>query len=454
MIKTSSPTFKRAAFVAAAYVSASVITSAFMYWKISSDELDRFEKLLEQQASALSARLAGTGQPQLDDGSFNETYRLTQSGLFDAGGVYVQGNLRGLPSDLPLDGKAHFLTNPTRANGYERQTIYVGARLSDQRILVIGRDTPEVVDIEKTVKTTLLEGVIPLSLIFIGVGAIASRQIRRRLRDAQSCLDEIKAGDLQKRLSLSAAHDELDSLAQSVNEMLAELERAIKELHHVGNHIAHDIRAPLLRVRGQIELAQSSGHMPEHLQNILDVAVAGLDQTLAVATAMLRLAQIEAGTARPHFRDVDLLEILRELIEFYEPLAECRDIKINLRAQKSVAVRGDRDLLMEAISNLIDNAIKFSPSNGLIELTLTESPEGPAVHIRDLGPGIPDSQKAAVFERFYRCCDDAPGTGLGLTLVAAIARLHDMQVEISDGTPGCTFELRFSSAAGPSRVRE
>lgn len=449
MIRMSWPTFKRSAFAAAAYVSASVVTFAFIYWKIAFDELHRFESLLELQASALSAHLSGQAPPNLDDRSFNETYRLTQSGMFEANGAYAQGNLRELPSDLPLDGKAHFLINGTRGeNDHDSQIIYVGARLPDRRILVIGRDTPEVVEFEKTVMSALIEGVFPLSLVFVFVGAIASSQMKRRLKAAQICLNEIKEGHLQRRLALSAANDELDSLAMSVNEMLMELERAINELHHVGDHIAHDLRTPLSHVRTRLELIQNSEELPEHLQNVIDLAVVGLDQALSITTAMLRVAQIEAGRARAHFCDVNLLDILVELLELYEPLAENKKVKMNLHVNEPAIVRGDRDLLMEAVSNLIDNAIKFSPSGGVVELTLSSTPLGPVIRICDSGPGIPRFRRTEVFERFYRCSEssDVPGTGLGLTMVAAIARLHNFRIEIKDGMPGCVVELRFSAA--------
>lgn len=447
MIKISWPTFKRSTFAAAAYLSASIVTFALIYWKIAFDELDRFESLLELQASALSAHLSGQAPPSLDDNSFNITYRLTQSGIFNPDGAYAQGNLHELPPDLPLDGKAHFPVSGAKGlHGDDSQMIYVGMRLPDRRVLVIGRDTPEVVDLERTVKNALVEGVFPLSLVFVGVGAIASGRMKRRLRAAQNCLDEIKQGDLKKRLTVSAANDEFDSLAIAVNEMLAELERAINELHHVGDHIAHDLRAPLSRIRSRLELVQNSSELPDHLQQVVDLSVAGLDQTLAITTAMLRVAQIEAGRARAHFSDVNLQDVLVELLELYDPLAESRGIRMDLHAKEPALVRGDRDLLMEAISNLIDNAIKFSPTNGMIELKLTSTAQEALIQIRDFGPGIPQDRRTEVFERFYRCSEskDVPGTGLGLTLVAAIARLHNFQIDIKDAAPGCLFELRFS----------
>lgn len=448
MIKLSWPTFRRAAFAAAAYVSASAVTFALMHWKISSEELERFETLLEFQGSALSMHFSGPTQFNLDDKSFNRTYRLTRSGLFESDGTYLHGNLPKIPSDLPLTGKAILVDRAHRSNGDESQMIYVGIRLPDQRVLVIGRDTPEVVELDKIVKSALIEGVVPISLVFVALGAIVSRQIKSRLKDAQACLDDIKLGHLERRLPLSGADDELDSLGMSVNEMLEELERAISELHHVGDHIAHDLRAPLCRVRNHLELAHSSIELPGDLRNAINLAVSGIDQMLATTTAMLRAARIEAGRSRAHFREVDLLEILTELLNLYEPLANSKGLTFTLAAGGPLLVHGDRELLMEAFSNLIDNAIKFTPAPGIIEMTLRNQSKMHVVSIRDSGPGIPNERRASVFQRFYRDPghSDTPGTGLGLALVASIAKLHSFEIKIEDAAPGCRFELMFKQA--------
>ncbi|MGJ0506021.1 MAG: sensor histidine kinase [Methylocystis sp.] len=448
MFKLSWPTFRRAAFAAAAYVSASVVTFALMHWKISSEELERFESLLELQGSALSMHFSGQTQPNLNDKSFNKSYRLTRSGLFESDGAHLEGNLLKIPGGLPFDGKAQLLNRASRSNGDESQMIYVGIRLPDQRILVIGRDTPEVVDLDKTVKGALIEGVIPISLVFIGIGAIVSRQIKTRLKDAQTCLDDIKSGHLKRRLPLSDANDELDSLSVSVNEMLEELERAIKELHHVGDNIAHDLRTPLCRVRSHLELAQNSVELPADLHDTINLAVGGVDQMLATTTAMLRAARIEAGRSRAYFRKVNLQEVLSELLDLYEPLAESKGLKLSLVAAAPAYVDGDKELLMEAVSNLIDNAIKFTPAPGLIDMTLCNRLGSPVISIRDSGPGIPYDRRANVFERFYRDPgrSNTPGTGLGLALVASIGRLHRFEILIRDASPGCIFELVFNKA--------
>jgi signal transduction histidine kinase len=189
----------------------------------------------------------------------------------------------------------------------------------------------------------------------------------------------------------------------------------------------------------------SEVELPEDLRKSINLAVSGVDQMLATTTAMLRAARIETGRSRAYFSEVDLLEILTELLNLYEPLANSEGLTLTLAADGPLLVHGDRELLMEAFSNLIDNAIKFTPAPGLIEMTLYKRSKMPVVSIRDSGPGIPYERRTSVFQRFYRDPghSDTPGTGLGLALVASIARLHSIEIKIVDGEPGCRFELMF-----------
>ncbi len=444
--KLSFPTFRRAVIWVTIYASVSFVLFGLMYWKIAGDEISRLKSLLELQAAGISLYLTDKKEPVQKEGTDNEIYRLTVFGVFENSGAYLQGNLRNLPENLPLDGKAHSMSGLSIGGGldYRSQIILVGVRLPDQRILVIGRAAAEVVNLEETVKRALVEGVIPLSLLSIVVGAIVSRRMSGRLRAAQAALSDIKVGKLQSRLPLSSAHDEFDTLSEAVNEMLSELERAIHELHNVGNNIAHDLRTPLSRVRAHLEHAQRCEVLPSDVQEAIERATAGLDQTLAITTSMLRVAQIEAGGARSHFSELGLQEILRELVELYEPLAENKSIKITSTFELVEPVRGDRDLIMEAIANLVDNSIKFTPQGGAVAVELFSTTQGPIVRVSDTGPGIPQEKRLDVFKRFYRCSEsrDIPGTGLGLTLVAAVARLHNFHVEIMDGAQGCEIEVR------------
>jgi signal transduction histidine kinase len=249
---------------------------------------------------------------------------------------------------------------------------------------------------------------------------------------------------LTERLPTRDSGRDFDRLAVSVNHMLGELERLLSELHSVGNNIAHDLRTPLSRVRAQLERARRVCATREELAQAVDRAVVGLDQASGIITALLRIAEIEHGQRDSSFGSVDLNELSQEVLELYGPIAEEKGVNATLALHQVSAVQGDRDLLFEAIANLIDNAIKFTPENGRVELALSETANGPVVRISDTGPGIAAEHRQRVFARFHRLDESrrVPGSGLGLSLVQAIVRMHGFSIEISeDPAGGCVVRL-------------
>lgn len=449
MLKVSWPSFRRTLIYASIFIVASSALFLFIYWQAAADEIERVKALLELQGASLAVYQSDQARLQPGDRAYNEAFRLTASGLFESNGAYLRGDLRDIPPGLPIDGRSHVIESVSQEGGEARraQIIMVANRLTSGLMLVIARNATQVVNLEETVKKALVLGVLPLSLLSIVAGAIFSQHMNRRLKAAQQCLNDIKGGRLHRRLPVSAASDELDLLAKAVNDMLSELEYAVYELRNVGNNIAHDLRTPLSRVRAHLEHAQRCEDMPGEAQELIDSALSGLDQTLAITTAMLRLVQLEASRTSSQFCELDLREIVEEVAELYEPLAENKNIRIVTSASATGPVIGDRDLLLEAIANVVDNSVKFTPSGGEIQLNLLAAPEGPIVQVRDSGPGIPREHRNDVFKRFYRCSQsrEVPGTGLGLTLVAAILKLHRFHVEISDGAPGCILEIQCFS---------
>ena len=447
MNKISWPGFRRSIFYATTFMLSSFVIFIFIYWQVYEDEIERITLLLELQGAALSTSILQDVGLQPGDRQYNETYRLTASGLFEAGGAYLQGNLREFPKDLPIDGKAHLIENAMLDpfNRSQAQTaILVANRLSDGRTLVIARNALELVNLQETIFKTLLRGVLPLFLLSVVVSAIFAQRTKRRLKMAQRCLSQIKDGHLHYRLPLSSDIDELDQLAIAVNDMLSELERAVYELQHIGNNIAHGLRTPLARARAYLEQAEGTVRIPKDGQELIERAITSIDQTITITTAMLRLVELEAGPNRKSFEKIGLSNLLLEVAELYEPLAESKNITIGIDAQSQAYIIGDKDLLLEAIANIIDNSIKFTPEGGCINLRIAASEQGPIIEISDTGPGIPAAQREDVFKRFYRCGQtrDIPGTGLGLTLVAAIVKLHQFHVAIGDPATGCIVEIR------------
>jgi len=224
--------------------------------------------------------------------------------------------------------------------------------------------------------------------------------------------------------------------------MLDEMETMIHALAGVGNDIAHDLRTPLTRARLALERGRTNATTLQQLETVVDKAIANIDQSLAIITALLRLAEIENSRRSAAFGIVSLHEMLREVCDVYEPIAENKSIDLRVGVQQRLSVLGDRDLLFEAVANLVDNAIKFTPEGGRVDIDLIRGDNETIVRVSDTGPGINDKEREGVLRRFYRSdkIRSTPGVGLGLNLVAAIVKLHGFTLAIHPG-PGGRLEI-------------
>jgi signal transduction histidine kinase len=252
----------------------------------------------------------------------------------------------------------------------------------------------------------------------------------------------ITAGDLLQRLPTQGLEHPFDKLAETSNRMLDRIEALVQELAAVGNEIAHDLRTPLTGVRLALERGRANAKPLEEMQLATDYAVGGVDQVLTIITTLLRIAEIESGGRPGTLDNVALAELLREVGDLYEPIAEDKHVELRVMSKDEVTVRADHDLLLEAIANLVDNALKFTPDGGHIELALVRSGEESIIRVSDSGPGIPDNGREAVTRRFYRSDKSRTtfGSGLGLSLVSAIVKLHGFRLSIASG-PGCVAEI-------------
>jgi len=260
-------------------------------------------------------------------------------------------------------------------------------------------------------------------------------------------VQRVVAGEWKERLPVGGYDDPLNRLAKIVNDMLNQIERLVGDLSSVGDDIAHDLRTPLTRVRAILERGRDNGRTLNELSEATDRAITGLDQSLAIITALLRIAEIDHARRSAAMTTLRLEEILRAVHELYHPIAEDKGISLRLDLHDVAVVSGDRDLLLEAVANLVDNAIKFTPTQGAIDLRLLQRADGPVVRVEDTGPGIKLAERDAVWTRFYRSdrSRHAPGVGLGLSLVAAIVKLHGFDLAIDDG-PGCRIEIACHGA--------
>jgi signal transduction histidine kinase len=233
--------------------------------------------------------------------------------------------------------------------------------------------------------------------------------------------------------------------------MLDEMETLIQSLAGVGNDIAHDLRTPLTRARLTLERGRNRAGTLEQLQTIADKTIAGIDQSLAIVTAIMRLAEIEKSQRSAGFGKVALADIIREIGDMYDPIAEDKGIDLLIHSPDELSAYGDRDLLIEAVANLVDNAVKFTPDGGRVEIELVPGHGESIVRVKDTGTGISEHERDAVLRRFYRSdkAGHTSGLGLGLNLVAAIVRLHGFRLTIVPGS-GCVVEIGCPYVSTPA----
>jgi signal transduction histidine kinase len=370
--------------------------------------------------------------------------RMVQfAGLFSPDGRRIAGNLQAVPPALRIDGPAQQSLVRVGPGGTERQVVRSIARaLPDGNVLVIARNVDEVMEIAAIVGVALAIGLVPALCLCVAAGALLSIRAQRRVEEVNKKAQRIIAGDLRQRLPTRGVDDPFDKLAMIVNGMLEKIEALIHEIAGVGDDIAHDLRTPLTRVRVRLERGREHAATPDEFRTVVDQAITGLDQSLAIITALLRIAEIEHSRRLEGFSQVRLAPLLREVGDLYEPIAEDKRVTLRVEVVDEGLVHGDRDLLFEAIANLVDNAVKFTPEDGRVELVLFRRDGEIVIRVTDTGPGIPEIERESVIKRFYRSDKSrrTEGLGLGLSLVAAIVNLHGFRFAIAAG-PGCTAEI-------------
>jgi signal transduction histidine kinase len=449
-------TFRWAVIAAVAFAVFVLVLFGFIYWTTDRYLIARSDHVIASQLTVMSAlpleRKADAINYQLSE----DPRGVQFVGLFGPDGSRIAGNLDGPPAGLKLDdGVQSAEVKRSSPAGVETRDIRViGKHLDGGQVLVIGRDVDEAVELSKVVSQALALGLLPALVLCLAVGALLSIRSERRIADVNQRVQRIVAGNLRERLPHQPSDDPFSRLAAIVNGMLDEIETLIHAIAGIGNDIAHDLRTPLTRVRLMLERGRSNAETLEQLQLITDRAIAGIDQSLAITTALLRLAEIENSRRSAGFGEVALAELVQEVGDLYEPIAENKGITLRVDLSHAPTVDGDRDLLMEAIVNLVDNAIKFTPEGGHVEIALLRGNAEDIIRVKDTGSGISESERDVVLKRFYRSdkVKSAPGFGLGLNLVAAIAKLHGFRLTIYSGS-GCVIEIASPdrNAGGESR---
>ena len=313
--------------------------------------------------------------------------------------------------------------------------------------LLVGRDTTERSELRSLIGETLVGALILSTLLAILGGVIMSRNLLRRIDAINRGSHAILAGDMKQRMPVRGSDDEFDQLARNLNDMLDRIELLMAGMRNVGNDIAHDLRSPISRLRSRLEVTLLKAQDAETYRATLEESVSEIENILATFNAILDIALAESGALRDDFEDLDLGQLVADVAELYEPLAEESGSPLQLETAPDLAVRGNRHLLSQALANLLDNAVKYGAGQGVIKVKVAKNGEGLEISVADHGPGIPAEQRDAVLKRFVRLegSRSAPGSGLGLALVAAVAHLHGWDLRLDDNEPGLRVTLRTES---------
>lgn len=424
----------------------------FIYWSTVGFMARQTDATIEAEITGLAEQYRVGGLAKLVDILQERAQRDP-----DSSSVYLlaspafkplAGNIDAWPKvETGSDGWLTFAFKDARAGGRIFEARARPFVLTGGLHLLVGRDTRELKATQELIIRALVWGMALTLALALAGSVVMSRSMLRRIERVNQASREIMAGDLQRRIETTGSNDEFDQLAISLNAMLDEIEQLMDGIRHVTDNIAHDLRTPLTRLRTRLERLQAGLEQGSPGMAYIEDAIADADQLLTTFGALLRIARIEAGGIKANQEPVNLSELVQDAAELYDAVADDKQIKIDLKFENRPQVQGDRDLLFQAIINLLDNAIKYSPEAGRILMEINHRGDHPVLRIADNGPGIPEAERDKVLQRFYRMdrSRSRRGSGLGLSLVAAVAKMHNASLEFGDNRPGLIAELRFST---------
>jgi signal transduction histidine kinase len=428
-----------------------LVLFSYVYWSTATYVQGGSDRAIAAEQMILRKVYDSTGRRGLiaaiEDRIADERFEGGIYLLADPSFTPVAGNLKVWPSTLKgSKGWDNFSAREWEPDAADRPVLRATFdTLPDGYHLLVGKDIDDLDEFAKKIKTALLWGV---ALIFVLAG-VASVSVTRRTVGRIEAINATSRAIMQRglgnRIPLRGTRDEWDQLAENLNSMLDRIEALMAEVKQVSDNVAHDLRTPLTRMRGRLEKAYNRQHNSDDEQLLIGDIMADLDSVLRMFSSLTRISQIEAGDRTSAFRIVNLAEIASEVVELFDAAAEDKRGRLNVVADQRVLVTGDRDLLFDAVANLVDNAIKHGREGGQVTVEVTQNEGGAVISVADDGPGIPTDECQHVFKRFYRLerSRRTPGNGLGLSLVAAVARLHGAHIEMDDNAPGLKFQLQF-----------
>jgi signal transduction histidine kinase len=423
----------------------------YVYWAtvtFVSENLDRsisveMALLIKAHDNAGRTGLTTLIDQRIADPFFDEwAYLLTDPAL-----SHIAGNVKSWPATLhggqgwdnfsPPDWQSKSIGQPLFRASYDV--------LANGDHLLVSRRLDDVDRFDQKITIGLAWAAGLFLVLAVAAGISTSRRSVARIEAINATSREIIETGLRERIPVRGTGDEWDELAENLNSMLDRIEDLVESNQQVSNNVAHDLRTPLTRMRGRLERAYNGGLDLSQYHALIGEIITELDEILRTFSSLLRITQIETRHRTAGFRNLDLTEIAREVLELFDPAAEENGVTLELSASDQVDLVGDRDLLFDAISNLIDNAIKHGGRHGRVVVAVSQGGDRAVLCVADRGPGIPIDERENVLRRFYRLegSRNKPGNGLGLSLVAAVANLHGAHIEMKDNSPGLRIELQF-----------
>jgi signal transduction histidine kinase len=436
-----SATFRLALFYAALFVMSAGALFATVYITATAALQSDMQAVLRSEAYQLAEINRSSGLLSLAEQIRRRMNFRTRGPIYyllqGPTGEVIVGNLPGMP---PVEGVIDFMRDTADDEPYtgrDRLTGY-GLRLGDGAFLLVAQDSSRLLDMQRAiVRAFTWAGALTLVLA-IGGGWLLGSNFVRRIDTIGRTSRAIMEGDLSARIPVRGTNDEIDQLVVGLNAMLERIQQLLEGLRQVTSDIAHDLRTPLGRLRQRLEDAREHATSTTEYAAATEAAIAEADSLLEIFSALLRIAQIEAGAQKSAFVDVDLSALMRSIAEAYAPSAEDCHHMIESSIAEGVHFTGDRQLLAQMVSNLVENALAHTPPGSTAQLVLRKAGDRIEIEVADNGPGIPEVERDKVFDRFYRLdrSRTTAGSGLGLALVKAIATLHGLSLRLEDRKPG------------------
>lgn len=455
--------FRLAAMSAAGFLLVSALIVGVLFWQTNTVLTDHVVDELRAEAADLARILAGA-----DAKTAAEVVRQRSASgtglylLWDTQGRKLAGNLSAVPAEITAGTAGGVIRYaPSDDPAADRLGVVTPVATGPGLSLVIGRDIESQVALADGIKRTFLWGFGALALAALIAGLWIGRSVLGRIEVINATTRSIMAGDLSRRIPLSGSRDELDTLSESLNAMLERIEQLMNGLKEVSDNIAHDLKTPLNRLRNGAEAALRDSRGGDAYREGLESTIEKADELIKTFNALLLIARLEAGVVEESAEAFDLGRLVGDVAELYEPVAEEAGLGLDIAAREGLTVRANRQLVGQAVANLVDNAIKYSArgagadargaatGTAAVSVRVTQEGKGAEISIADRGPGIAAEDRDRALRRFVRLekSRTQPGTGLGLSLVAAVARLHNGSVRLEDNDPGLRVVVTLPLAA-------